>query len=63
MLDFFDSRLTAGDYLLVEDGLAKRATVREFLRSSPYHYQLDTSCLDLFGENTSSAIDSILRRA
>jgi cephalosporin hydroxylase len=63
VLDFFDARLTAGDYLLVEDSLAKRATLREFLRSSPHHYQLDSRYLDLFGENTSSAIDSILRRA
>ncbi|MGW1498528.1 CmcI family methyltransferase [Streptomyces mirabilis] len=63
VLDFFDARLTAGDYLLVEDSLAKRATLREFLRNSPHHYQLDTRYLDLLGENTSSAIDSILRRA
>jgi cephalosporin hydroxylase len=63
VLDFFDARLAPGDYLLVEDSLAKRAALREFLRSSPHHYQLDTRYLDLFGENTSSAIDSILRRA
>lgn len=63
VLDFFDARLTAGDYLLVEDSLAKRATLREFLRSSPHHFRLDTRYLDLFGENSSSAIDSILRRA
>jgi cephalosporin hydroxylase len=63
VLDFFDARLAAGDYLLVEDSLAKRAALRELLRSSPHHYQLDTRYLDLFGENTSCAIDSILRRA
>ncbi|MEV7060965.1 CmcI family methyltransferase [Streptomyces microflavus] len=63
VLDFFDARLTAGDYLLVEDSLAKRATLREFLRSSVHQYQLDTRYLDLFGENTSCAIDSIFRRA
>ncbi|GGU45639.1 hypothetical protein ACH4HG_22320 [Streptomyces coeruleorubidus] len=62
VLDFIDTQLTAGDYLVVEDSLAKRATLREFLRSSPHRYQLDTRYLDLFGENTSSAIDSILRR-
>ncbi|MDH6622927.1 cephalosporin hydroxylase [Streptomyces sp. LBL] len=63
VLDFFDARLAAGDYLLVEDSLAKRATLREFLRNSPHQYQLDTRYLDLFGENTSCAIDSIFRRA
>lgn len=63
VLDFFDARLDAGDYLLIEDSLAKRATLREFLRSSPYQYQLDTRYLDLFGENTSCAIDSFFRRA
>ncbi len=63
VLDFFDARLAAGDYLLVEDSLAKRAVLREFLRSSPHHFHLDTRYLDLFGENTGSAIDSILRRA
>ncbi|WP_093802173.1 CmcI family methyltransferase [Streptomyces sp. Wb2n-11] len=62
VLDFFDAQLTSGDYLLVEDSLAKRATLREFLRSSPHRYQLDTRYLDLFGENSSCAIDSILRR-
>lgn len=62
VLDFFDAQLSAGDYLLVEDSLAKRATLREFLRSSPHRYRLDTRYLDFFGENTSSAIDSILRR-
>ncbi|GAA4990658.1 CmcI family methyltransferase [Kitasatospora paranensis] len=62
VLDFFDTRLTAGDYLLIEDSLAKRATLRDFLRDSPHHYRLDTRFLDLFGENSTSAIDSILRR-
>ncbi|MFH9087062.1 CmcI family methyltransferase [Streptomyces sp. NPDC017673] len=63
VLDFFDTRLQTGDYLVVEDSLAKRATLREFLRRSPHRYQLDTRYLDLFGQNSSSAIDSILRRA
>ncbi|MET7686174.1 hypothetical protein [Streptomyces sp. NPDC005423] len=63
VLDFFDTRLHTGDYLVVEDSLAKRATLREFLPRSPHRYQLDTRYLDLFGENSSSAIDSILRRA
>jgi cephalosporin hydroxylase len=61
-LHFFHPYLEAGDYLIVEDSLPKREVLTAFLGRRPGAYALDTLYTDLFGENTTCAIDSILRR-
>jgi len=62
VLHFFDAHLAPGDYMIVEDSLSKRTSLRAFLERTPHTYRLDTRYLDLFGENTTCAIDSIFRR-
>lgn len=60
VLSFFDKALEPGDYLVVEDSLSKRPHLTEFLRSAVRSYALDAKYADLFGENCTCAIDSIL---
>jgi cephalosporin hydroxylase len=63
VLAYFDQHLRSGDYLVIEDSLPKRGDLLEFCRATPGRYHLDTLYLDLFGQNTTCAIDSIFRRA
>jgi cephalosporin hydroxylase len=63
VLAYFDRHLRSGDYLIIEDSLPKRSDLLQFCRAAPDRYHLDTLYLDLFGQNTTCAIDSIFRRA
>jgi cephalosporin hydroxylase len=60
VLCFFDQAFEPGDYMVVEDSLSKRRQITEFLRSAVRSYALDTKYADMFGENCTCAIDSIL---
>ncbi|MFC8015459.1 CmcI family methyltransferase [Streptomyces cinereoruber] len=62
VLDFFDSISVSGDYIIVEDSLSKRHELLKFLDHANGEYMLDTKYLDMFGENTTCAMDSILVR-
>lgn len=60
VLRFFDQVFGPGDYLVIEDSLPKRPEMTEFLQSSVRSYALDAKYTDMFGENCTCAIDSIL---
>lgn len=62
VLAYFDQHLRPGDYLIVEDSLPKRDELRRLVDTAASRYRLDTRYLDLFGENSTCAIDSIFRR-
>lgn len=59
VLAHIDSFIEPGDYLVVEDSYTKRAPLREFLSEARNSYLLDLAYLDMFGENSTCAIDSI----
>lgn len=59
VLAHIDSFIEPGDYLVVEDSYSKRAPLREFLGEARNKYMLDLAYLDMFGENSTCAIDSI----
>lgn len=63
VLGYFDQHLHPGDYMIIEDSLLKRSKLLEFCRAAGNRYRLDTLYLDLFGQNTTCAVDSIFRRA
>ena len=63
VLGYFDEHLRSGDYMIIEDSLPKRRELRQFATAARDRYHLDTLYLDLFGQNTTYAIDSIFRRA
>lgn len=60
VLRFFDKVFETGDYMVVEDSLRKRPQLTEFLHSAARSYALDARYADMFGENCTCAIDSIL---
>ena len=60
VLCFFDKAFEPGDYMIVEDSLSKRPQITEFLQSAVRSYALDAKYADMFGENCTCAIDSIL---
>lgn len=60
VLRFFDKFFEPGDYMIVEDSMRKRSRIVEFLHSSARSYALDAKYADMFGENSTCAIDSIL---
>jgi cephalosporin hydroxylase len=62
VLSVFHELLAPGDYLIVEDSLSKRAELLNFILERSNLYWLDSYYLDLFGENSTCAIDSILVR-
>jgi cephalosporin hydroxylase len=62
VLSYFDEHLRSGDYMIIEDSAPKRGELRQFASAARGRYCLDTLYLDLFGQNTTCAIDSILRR-
>jgi cephalosporin hydroxylase len=62
VLRYFDEHLCSGDYMIVEDSTPKRGELYQFASAAPGRYWLDTLYLDLFGQNTTCAIDSIFRR-
>jgi cephalosporin hydroxylase len=59
VLTHLDGSIEPGDYLVVEDSYAKRPALREFLREAQNTYMLDLAYLDMFGENSTCAMDSI----
>lgn len=63
VLGYFDEHLRSGDYMIIEDSLPKRRELLQFATAARDRYYLDTLYLDLFGQNTTCAIDSIFRRA
>jgi cephalosporin hydroxylase len=63
VLDYFDSLLSSGDYVVVEDSAGKQEDLRRFTASRPDRYKVDTYFTDFFGRNATSAQDSILVRA
>ncbi|MGL5827615.1 MAG: CmcI family methyltransferase [Nocardioides sp.] len=62
VLTHLDKALQTGDYLIVEDSLVKRAQLLEFLSSCDGRYELDCRYTDMFGENVTCSVDSILVR-
>ncbi|WP_159080493.1 CmcI family methyltransferase [Nocardia suismassiliense] len=64
VLDFFDDRLGTGDYLVIEDSNSpsNRRNVLDFLARSRNGYLLDRRYVDMFGENSTSALDGVLKR-
>ncbi|MCC5033538.1 hypothetical protein DMH02_009980 [Streptomyces sp. WAC 00631] len=62
VLAHFDTVARPGDYLVIEDSIVKRADLLAFLESAGRRYALDTRYTDAFGENVTSAVDSVLIR-
>ena len=74
VLDFFDSWLQAGEYIVIEDGIltAMRVAeqyeggpldaVHEFLARTNGRYQIDRAFCDYFGTNVTWNVDGYLRR-
>lgn len=62
VLTHFDAVLRSGDYLMVEDSIVKRDELLAFVDSADRRYDLDTRYTDAFGENVTSAVDSIFLR-
>lgn len=54
--------LEPGDYFVVEDSIAKRGELLDLVTTHPGGYALDTHYCDLFGENSTCAMDSFLVR-
>ncbi len=76
VLNFFHTRLQAGDYIIVEDGVLSHfadgryaklqdgpnRAVKEFLDARPESYELDLSLCDHFGHNVTYNPNGWLRR-
>jgi cephalosporin hydroxylase len=62
VLDYVDSHLTPGDYLVIEDSVGKAAAIEAFLAARAGRYAVDTRYTDFFGRNATSCVDSILKR-
>lgn len=75
-LDFFDSRLQTGDYIVIEDGIISafeeeayrvyedgpNRALRDFLARADHRYDIDTSLCDYFGRNVTYNPNGWLRR-
>jgi cephalosporin hydroxylase len=74
VLRYFDRRLRAGEYIVIEDGIltAMRVpdlyaggplrAIEEFLRDAGDRYEVDRSLCDFFGPNMTWNVDGYLRR-
>ena len=62
VLTYLDTVLRSGDYLMVEDSIVKRGELLGLVKSAGRRYALDTRYTDAFGENATSAVDSVLLR-
>lgn len=62
VLTYFDEHMHLGDYMIIEDSTQKREALLQFVSTAPARYLLDTRYVDLFGHNTTCAVDSIFRR-
>lgn len=61
ILTHFDQHLRPGDYLVVEDNVGKDFDLGLFLQSRRKRFLVDTAYTDLFGENATSAKNSIFK--
>lgn len=61
VLTVLHRHLAPADYLIVEDSFSKRTELLDLVRRG-HTYRLDSRYTDLFGENLTCAIDSILVR-
>lgn len=74
VLDFFDSWLRPGEYIVIEDGIltAMRAAgtydggplraIHEFLARTGGRYEIDRTLCDFYGRNVTWNVDGYLRR-
>jgi cephalosporin hydroxylase len=62
VLSHFHAYFQAGDYVIVEDSIAKQDVLAKFTNQHPGLYQLDTYYTDFFGRNATCAHDSIFVR-
>jgi cephalosporin hydroxylase len=62
VLDHFHPVLKKGDYVIVEDSLAKRDVLTHWTDRHPDVYRVDSRFVDFFGHNVTSAQDSIFVR-
>ena len=61
VLNKIDSKVSKGDYLIVEDSDGKQKDLVDFLKNTKTTYQTDQHYLDLFGRNGTSATNSIFK--
>jgi cephalosporin hydroxylase len=74
VLEFFDSRLVSGDYIVIEDGILSAMGVAdlydggparalsEFLATAGERFEVDRGLCDYFGTNVTWNVDGYLRR-
>jgi|TARA_B110000037_G_scaffold8912_1_gene9654 cephalosporin hydroxylase len=61
VLNKIDSKVGAGDYLIVEDSDGKQKELFNFIKNTKNTYLTDQHYLDLFGRNGTSATNSIFK--
>lgn len=72
-LKFFDAHLSAGDYMVIEDGIVDelgyteyrsgpRRAIHQFLAEKPGRYEIDRRLCDYFGQNVTWNTDGYIRR-
>ena len=61
VLNKIDSKVSKGDYLIVEDSDGKQQDLFNFVKNTKTTYLTDQHYLDLFGRNGTSAINSIFK--
>lgn len=74
VLEFFDSRLVSGDYIVIEDGILSAMRVgdlydggperalSEFIAKACARFEVDRELCDYFGTNVTWNVDGYLRR-
>ncbi len=74
VLNFFHRWLSAGEYVIVEDGIVTelgradefaggpQAAIAAFLADHPTEYEIDARYCDFFGQNLTYAVNGYLRR-
>jgi len=62
VLDHFHPVLKKGDYVVIEDSICKRDVLTQWTARHHDLYRVDSSLVDFFGHNATSAQDSIFVR-
>lgn len=62
VLSHFHSYFQKGDYVVIEDSLAKQDVISKFTKEHQGNYKLDTYYTDFFGRNATCSHDSIFVR-